>query len=98
MISSPVVFTGSANFSEASTDTNDENMLVIRNEPRVADIYFTEFLRIYSHHAFRESLTFRAADADEWRPQYLKEKAQDWQKDYFTAGNERHLRRLYFAH
>jgi hypothetical protein len=94
----PVVMTGSANFSEASTNTNDENMLVIRNEPRVADIYFTEFLRIYTHHAFRESLARHAADdSDDWRPQYLKEKARDWQKVYFTPGNESYLRRLYFA-
>ena len=36
--SDPVVITGSANFSKASTDTNDENMLVIQGNTRVADI------------------------------------------------------------
>lgn len=92
----PIVFTGSANFSEASTSTNEENMLVIRNETRVADIYFGEFLRIYSHHAFRESLTFHR-DPTTWRPQFLAEN-DAWQKDYFIAGNERYLRRLYYAH
>ena len=43
----PVVVTGSANFSKASTNDNDENMLVIRGERRVADIYFTEFNRLF---------------------------------------------------
>ena len=46
--SSPVVVAGSANFSEASSDTNDENMLVIRDNTRVADIYLGEFMRLYS--------------------------------------------------
>jgi phosphatidylserine/phosphatidylglycerophosphate/cardiolipin synthase-like enzyme len=42
----PTVVTGSANFSDASTKTNDENMLVIRNNKRVADIYLGEFMRL----------------------------------------------------
>ena len=93
--SEPVVITGSANFSEASTSTNDENMMVIRGDTRVADIYFTEFLRIYSHHAFRESLTFKRPV--NWTPAYLKEKAAEWQKDYFTSGHDRSLRREYYC-
>ena len=92
----PIVITGSANFSDASTDTNEENMLVIRGSKRVADIYFTEFLRIYTHHAFRESLTFKQKPGVEWKPNYLDESPK-WQKPYFTAGNEHHLRRLYYA-
>jgi phosphatidylserine/phosphatidylglycerophosphate/cardiolipin synthase-like enzyme len=49
----PIVVTGSANFSAASTNSNDENMLLIRGEPRVADIYFTEFNRLFFHYYFR---------------------------------------------
>ena len=52
--SSPIVVAGSANFSKASSDENDENMLVIRDDTRVADIYLGEFMRLYTHHAFRE--------------------------------------------
>ena len=92
----PIVITGSANFSDASTETNEENMLIIRGSRRVADIYFTEFLRIYSHHAFRESLTFKRKPGEDWRPNYLKPTAKEWQKPYFTPGNEHHLRRLYY--
>lgn len=49
----PVVITGSANFSEASTNDNDENMVIIRGDQRVADIYFTEFNRLFHHYYFR---------------------------------------------
>jgi phosphatidylserine/phosphatidylglycerophosphate/cardiolipin synthase-like enzyme len=49
----PIVVTGSANFSKASTNDNDENMLIIRGDQRVADIYFTEFNRLFNHYYFR---------------------------------------------
>ncbi len=49
----PVVVTGSANFSKASTNNNDENMVIIRGDQRVADIYFTEFNRLFHHFYFR---------------------------------------------
>ncbi len=49
----PVVITGSANFSANSTNRNDENMLIIRGDKRVADIYFTEFNRLFHHYYFR---------------------------------------------
>ena len=47
----PIVITGSANFSEPSTASNDENMLVIRGDARVADVYLGEFMRLFT--AFR---------------------------------------------
>jgi phosphatidylserine/phosphatidylglycerophosphate/cardiolipin synthase-like enzyme len=49
----PIVVSGSANFSAASTTSNDENMLLIRGNRRVADIYFTEFNRLFNHYYFR---------------------------------------------
>ena len=57
----PVVVVGSANFSGRVDDRNDENMLVIRGNAAVADIYLGEFMRLFSHYAFRESLTFKGA-------------------------------------
>lgn len=56
-----IVVTGSANFSLASSTDNDENMLVIRGNSRVADIYLGEFMRLWDHNAFREWATRRAA-------------------------------------
>ena len=93
----PVVVVGSANFSEASTDENDENMLVIRNDHRVADIYLGEFMRLHSHYAFREALKIAVDRGDtDWRPQYLIPNAS-WQTDYFRPLSQRFRRRVYFA-
>jgi phosphatidylserine/phosphatidylglycerophosphate/cardiolipin synthase-like enzyme len=49
----PIVITGSANWSDESIKNNDENMLVIRGETRVADIYLTEFMRLFNHYRLR---------------------------------------------
>lgn len=51
----PIVVTGSANFSRASTNNNDENMLLIVGDKRVADIYLTEFMRLFQHFYWRSS-------------------------------------------
>jgi phosphatidylserine/phosphatidylglycerophosphate/cardiolipin synthase-like enzyme len=45
----PVVVTGSANFSKSSITKNDENTLIIKGDQRVADIYLTEFSRMFEH-------------------------------------------------
>jgi phosphatidylserine/phosphatidylglycerophosphate/cardiolipin synthase-like enzyme len=52
----PVIVTGSANFSESSINNNDENTLIIRKNLRAADIYFTEFNRLFNHYYFRSVL------------------------------------------
>jgi phosphatidylserine/phosphatidylglycerophosphate/cardiolipin synthase-like enzyme len=99
----PIVVTGSANFSQSSTDTNDENMLVIRGDKRIADIYFGEFLRLYTHYAFRESVKFftekqQAGTPEDWRPQYLVD-ADTWMGPYFDPNDTgaKFARRVYFA-
>jgi phosphatidylserine/phosphatidylglycerophosphate/cardiolipin synthase-like enzyme len=99
----PVVVTGSANFSEASTRTNDENMLVIKDNLRVADIYLGEYMRLYSHYAFREAVKIFLdknphANPDDMKQGFLIEDA-DWTKSYFDPNDRRArmARRLYFA-
>jgi len=72
----PIVASGSANFSKASTDTNDENMLVIKGDKRIADIYFGEYMRLYTHYAFREAVEWamekeKLGKPQDWKPQYL---------------------------
>src|SRR5262249_4240012 len=52
----PTVMTGSANFSDNSTTMNDENMLVIRGDTRVADIFLTEFMRLFNHFQHRHMI------------------------------------------
>ncbi len=52
----PTLIVGSANFSPNSTHSNDENMLVIRGNTRLADIYLAEYMRIFNHYRFRARL------------------------------------------
>ncbi len=99
----PTVVTGSANFSKASTDTNDENMLVIRGDKRIADIYFGEYLRLYTHYAFRESVKWymekkKKGTPESWHPQFLADDDK-WMTPYFDAADTsaRFARRTYFA-
>jgi phosphatidylserine/phosphatidylglycerophosphate/cardiolipin synthase-like enzyme len=83
----PIVVTGSANFSDASTKENDENMLVIRGDRRVADIYFTEFGRLWGHYQYRSVVEATAKQKPKpgaptpHNYQDLFENT-DWQKDY----------------
>ena len=80
----PVVFTGSANFSGNSLHSNDENLLEITNCPRIAQIYFAEFLRLYEHYRARASFNER----EEGHPNTFKLTADNtWSKKYFKAGS-----------
>jgi len=72
-------------------------MVVIRGSKRVADIYLGEFMRSYSHYAFREAVAIaREKGETDWKPQFLVPDA-GWQGDYFKKGTSRWLRRRYFA-
>jgi len=54
----PVIIVGSANFSDASVASNDENTMVIKAGPdlrRISDIYFTEFYRMFHHFFVRKA-------------------------------------------
>ncbi|MBI2750176.1 MAG: hypothetical protein HYX43_12775 [Burkholderiales bacterium] len=95
----PIVVSGSANFSEASTNANHENMLVIRGDERVADIYLGEFMRLYAHHAFRESVQRhldKGEEVEKWQPQFLFED-DSWVKNHYVPGSALELRRRYFS-
>jgi phosphatidylserine/phosphatidylglycerophosphate/cardiolipin synthase-like enzyme len=94
----PLVVTGSANFSNPSQRTNDENMLVIRGDKRVADIYFGEFMRVFDHHYARYLVKKLQASGDsDPNAGYLKAKPEDWQKSNFAADSPKARRRKYFV-
>lgn len=76
----PTVVTGSANYSGNSSTDNEENSIVLRGDgsgvaKRVADIYLTEYQRLFMHFVFRswanqdpsgESAAGRLAEDDSW--------------------------------
>lgn len=102
----PTVLTGSANYSTASTTGNEENTLVIhagrdaasrRAVRRVADIYLTEYHRLFMHHVFR-ALAGRVAvntGEPEWTG-HLDE-TDGWWRRYYAPGSWRERQRHLFA-
>lgn len=94
----PLVISGSANFSDASTTNNDENMLVIRGDKRVADIYLGEFMRLWQHYRFRyivNRVADETADKD-YQPNYLDPTAS-WSDPYYKSGSVKYRKRKAFA-
>lgn len=94
----PLVVSGSANFSRPSQRANDENMLVIRGDSRVADIYFGEFMRIFDHHYARHVVrVLREKGDSDPAAGYLKEKAEGWVRPHFDEKSYKSKRRRYFT-
>ncbi len=49
----PIIFTGSANMSNNSSFNNDENVMQITGDTRLAAIYLAEFMRLFEHYRAR---------------------------------------------
>lgn len=82
----PLVCTGSANFSGDSLTANDENMLLIRGETRVADNYLTEFDRIFRHFYSRDVINQIAKTGGKAKVGTL-DTTDAWTRGYFAADN-----------
>jgi phosphatidylserine/phosphatidylglycerophosphate/cardiolipin synthase-like enzyme len=94
----PIVVTGSANFSRPSQRINDENMLVIRGDTRVADIYFGEFMRIFEHHYARYVVRLLTQEGrSDPDAGYLKAKTSEWLPPHFNPKSYKSKRRRYFS-
>jgi phosphatidylserine/phosphatidylglycerophosphate/cardiolipin synthase-like enzyme len=95
----PLVCTGSANFSDNSLLQNDENMLLIRGNTRVADIYVTEFDRLFRHFYFRNvanEIESRGGDAEGAFLDETDSGPKHWTASYFRAGAFKTRRRELF--
>ena len=91
----PLVCTGSANFSSNSLVSNDENMLLIRGNTRVADIYLTELDRIFKHFHDRNAIN-RGALAGEQRDLIHLDTTQAWIDGNFKPGSYKNSRLMTF--
>lgn len=96
----PITITGSANFSEASTKSNDENMLIIRGNKRVADIYIGEYMRLFKHFYFRNKINqakYKNVSTGDGKPRKKYLKSTDyWTKKYYVKNSVREKERLLF--
>ena len=90
----PVVVTGSANFSLNSTTGNDENMLVIRGDKRVADIYIGEFVRLWRHYYFRDVM--RRVGINGAKKSWLAPD-DSWSVDFYNPQSRKRFEQKVFA-
>ncbi|WP_232431334.1 phospholipase D-like domain-containing protein [Cupriavidus sp. UYPR2.512] len=81
---SPVIFTGSANFSGNSLHNNDENLLEITACPRLAGAYFAEFMRLYEHYRARFSFERRQHGESS---AFTLTSDNSWNRKYFVDGS-----------
>lgn len=104
----PIVITGSGNFSKNSARYNDENMLIIRGDTNVADIYLCDFMRLFNHYFFRQVYNSQSILAERFNyKKYLwnkkfKEYAylrsdDSWCKQYFKEDSIRMKERMLFS-
>jgi len=91
----PLICSGSANFSTNSLISNDENMILIRGNTRVADIYMTEVDRIFRHFRSRDIINHNAGagEHNEW---LLLDTTGAWIGPNFKEGNYKNNRRQLF--
>lgn len=93
----PTLITGSANFSVASTKNNDENMVIIQGNTKVADQYLGEFMRLFNHFYFRNHLnrmmTERGSKA--YKSIYLASDDR-WTHKFYEEGSYHQKERLLF--
>ncbi len=93
----PLVCTGSANFSTSSLTGNDENMILIRGETDVADIYLTEFDRIFRHFFARQNINDRILEGKEITESKFLAEDDSWVDAYVKPGRTKTNRqRLFF--
>lgn len=93
----PVLISGSANFSDNSTKNNDENMLIVRGNTRVADIYLGEFMRLFNHFYFRDVANRQAKEhgSEERESAYLVPD-DSWTAPFYEQDSVKWKERLLF--
>lgn len=84
----PVVITGSANFSVNSSKNNDENQLFIVGEKEVADIYLGEFMRMFDHYYFRAHQKRVKKELSQGKNSGFLSSDNSWSDDFFGGPKE----------
>ncbi|MEL1252244.1 phospholipase D-like domain-containing protein [Flavobacterium sp. DGU38] len=92
----PIIVTGSANFSDNSIANNDENTLVIRGNKDVADLYFTEFVRIFNHYYARYTALKMSENPNAENPIHLKTESSKWVSSFYNPNGLKYKRKKMF--
>jgi phosphatidylserine/phosphatidylglycerophosphate/cardiolipin synthase-like enzyme len=91
----PTIISGSANFSDASTKNNDENMLIIQGDTMVADVYLGEFMRLWSHFYFRNIANLQALKDPKKKAKTYLAPDDSWTDRYYGKGDKVKERELF---
>ncbi|VIO68842.1 hypothetical protein CI1B_23860 [Bradyrhizobium ivorense] len=96
----PTIYTGSPNFSKASENSNDENVLEIKGNAALAQAYVAEFMRLYNHYRARaiwnkthEKKGAKPKPGSDADPLVLKQTRDEWVKDAYKKGTKASLAR-----
>jgi len=88
----PTVVTGSANYSHGSSQENDENTIVVRDDTRVADVYLTEVFRLFDHYRFRYNWAHPAGgDGGAVTRRVALDDTPAWADKYYTDASDPHV-------
>ena len=80
-----VVITGSHNLGYKASYDNDENLVIIEGNKKLAVAYATHVLDVYDHFSWRYSVKHQGtAGAD----QFLKKDPEEWMAKYFDASGQ----------
>lgn len=94
----PIVITGSANFSDNSIAGNDENTVVIRGDKDVADLYFTEFVRVFNHYYARFiAIKMSGENPNSENPIELKTDFKKWVPPFYNQNGLKFKRKEMFS-
>jgi len=78
-----VVVTGSHNLGHKGSYDNDENLVIVEGNKRLAVTYATHVLDVYDHFAWR--YTVKRLGSEEAADQSLKDEPDEWLDQYFDA-------------
>ncbi len=95
MSENPVVIIGSANFSDNSISNNDENTLIIKGNKNLADIYLTEFVRVFNHYYVRQ-ITKKMITKNDINPLHLLIDSKGWVPTFYKSNTLKGKRKLLF--
>jgi phosphatidylserine/phosphatidylglycerophosphate/cardiolipin synthase-like enzyme len=87
-----VVITGSHNLGHKASFNNDENLVMIRGNRKLAAAYASHVLDVYDHFAWRVA----QQDPRQKGDGFLKVKPDDWQGKYFNADGSIRVAQLRF--
>jgi phosphatidylserine/phosphatidylglycerophosphate/cardiolipin synthase-like enzyme len=87
-----VVITGSHNLGHKASFNNDENLVIIRGNRKLAAAYASHVLDVYDHFAWRVA----QQDPRQKGDGVLKVKPDDWQGKYFNADGSIRVAQLRF--